>query len=175
MSAEDSPARTLEKALTAFLGSGASAREKIDKLYGFLDILDRKSSSISTVNSLLLAVNGLLIFRPEPSIDTATAAGMHIWAYWLLPCGVTAVFLSLFTVLYAVFVNSMKWPFLHNYNPGNSPATLDPKAFDVEIKGLCEVVSERTLHVQRQRWATLLSISATLIAVCMICYQTWIG
>ena len=176
MGAQDSPANALEKALTAFLNPGASVqREKIDKLYGFLDILDRKASSLSTVNSLLMAVNGLLIFRPPPSIDTSTIAGMQVWAYWLLPCGVVAIALSLFTVLYAVFVNSMNWPFLYNYKPGNDPTTPDPKAFDVEIQDLCKVVSQRTGHVQWQRRATLLSIVATLAAVCIICGRTWCG
>src|ERR1700722_18956469 len=104
------------------------------------------------------------MFRPPPSIDTSDVAGMEFWAHWLLPCGVAAIVLSLLTVLYAVFVNSMKWPFLHNYTPG-SPSSADPNPFDVEIRSLCEVVGERTGHVQLQRWATLLSIAATLAAV----------
>lgn len=171
----ETPSDRLEKALSAFLGLEAKPRDKVDKLYSFLDVLDRKASSLCTVNSLLLAVNGLLIFRPPPSIDTGTTAGMSFWARGLLPFGVAAIVLSLLTVLYAVFVNSMKWPFLHNFKPGAQTPEAGAKAFDEEIKKLCDVVGERTLHVQRQRIATLLSIVATLAAVCLICYRTWSG
>lgn len=168
---QETPATRLGKALTAFLGSSATPQQKIDKLYAFLDILDRKASSVCTVNSLLLAANGLLIFRPPPSIDTNTPAGMLFWKGILLPWGVLAVFLSLLTVLYAVFVNSMKWPFLANFVGVKSGE--EAKAFDDEIGKLCEVVSERTVHVQRQRFLTLLSVAATFIAVCLICYASW--
>lgn len=167
---EKGSGETLKTALTAFLHSdNASARTAIDKLYAYLDILDRKASTLCTINSLLIAVNGLLVFRPPPSIDTTKPAGFAFWASWLLIPGVFSVALSLFTVFNAVRVNSMKWPFLHYYptnNPGSAP-------FYTEIQRLCDVVSERTGTVQRQRFLTLGSIVLTGFAVLMICTKTW--
>ena len=177
MGENNKSSETLEQSLLAFLDQRhASARGKIEKLYSFLDILDRKASTLCTVNSLLMAVNGLLVFRPPPSIDTAkNIADLHFWAERLLPIGVIAMLLSLATVLYAVFVNSMKWPFLHNYSPTNSPSSANSDPFSTETQLLCDVITARTSHVQTQRHLTLAAIFSTLIAVALICYKTWFG
>jgi len=167
---DDFAATPLDRVLTALLDPAASAaRAKIERLYAYLDILDRKASSICTVNSLLLAVNGLLIFRPPPSVDTSKAADLEYWKTYLLPFGILAIALSLATVVYSLLVNSMKWPFLHGYAQDRA----GDAAFTAEIQGLCNVISSRTRHVGIQGRLTIGSITATVVALYLICLHTY--
>jgi hypothetical protein len=84
-------------------------------LHAFLDLLDRKTASLVTFNSFLLAIYALVVFRPsglfEPSAGLRIADLNDLRGVATV-CSVCAVALSVTSLGFALGIFTMRWRFL---------------------------------------------------------------
>ena len=128
--------------------------EAIDRLYLYLDLLDRKGNSIVTVNSFLVAIIGVILFRPlglfEPLAPSYPAEHGFWWGS-VLVLGTGAMLLSLLSILWALAVFRVRWRFMeHACRNG----TLE---FERELDQLCDEARRRARVIRRIHSLTFLA------------------
>ncbi len=132
----------------------AGPGKAIDRLYLYLDLLDRKGNSIVTVNSFLVAIIGVVLFRPlglfEPIAPTYPTEHGFWWGS-VLVLGTGAMFLSLLSILWALAVFRVRWRFMEH---ACQDGTL---AFDRELDQLCDEARRRVRVIRRIHSLTFLA------------------
>jgi hypothetical protein len=87
----------------------------IESLYRYLDVIDRKTASLITLNSFLTPIATFFVFRPlglfEP--NTATLAQVETIDRLVLFIGGAALFVSFVTISRALSIFSIKWAYLY--------------------------------------------------------------
>lgn len=133
----------------------------IDRVWGYLDVLDRKAASLVTLNSFLLALVGLFVLRN-------TAAGAPAWLEHLrLIAGSLGALISVVAIAAAIFVFRINWRYMHH-----AQGIVDGFEFDAELVAISRVAARR----QRLIWwiwsGTIFALAATLVGITLSMWRT---
>lgn len=134
-------------------------RSCLDRLYGDLDLLDRKGASLVTVNSFLLAIIGVFLFRPvglfEPTPPTGLLPLSPLRVANLV-LGALANAAALFSIWRALAVFQIKWRYMIHATGAE---------FTRELDYLCEEAALRQQSVQTIRRTTLFAVGAVAFEI----------
>lgn len=121
--------------------------EAIERLYGFLDLLDRKANSLITLNSFMIAIAGVVAFRPtitEGTTNTISTLQSHA-----LISGAVAILVAGACIIGALQIFSIRWKFMKHHSRDGSE-----QRFFTELQELGRVAANRQFMVRLIRWAT---------------------